>query len=263
MISIFIPDENESTAKRYLLIFTATLARVCIASVISFLLFPVQAGLVSVFLTSFSLIPALENILEKNKNDVWQKRLSPTTANIDMAVSVMVIFLACLIAYASLSFVLHNEAVKIVFFSQIHDTMTHTHFVAKDFASLLSNRIMICFIFFIVSLIFRVGSLFILVWIASVWGLIYGMYFKHDFTMIPGVGHYSNIVGLVGTSIVILKTFAYITACMAGVFLSKALGKYKFSSTEFKQVSKAVFSIIVVSVLLLVGAVYWEFTAFT
>lgn len=261
MSSIFLPSESESILKRYLLFFTSTLARVTIASVVSFLLFPVQAGLISVFLTSFSLIPALENILEKNKNDIWQKQVKPVLANMDMALSVMIIFLSTLLAYAALSTVLQTEAVKIVFFSQIHDTMTHTHFVSTEFSAMLMNRLMICFIFFIVSLIFRVGSLFILVWIASVWGLIYGMYFKHNFAMIPGLGHYSSIIGLSGTMILILKTFAYITACMAGVFLSKALGKYKFSSPEFKQVFKAVAMIVLVSFTLLIGAVYWEFAS--
>lgn len=260
MTNIFIPDDLEPFYKRYLLFFTGTTMLTLGCFVISFLLFPLQAGLISVFFASFSLIPSMEAILEKNKKDIWEERLKPTLANLDMVCALMVIFFAAFFSYGLIVNAIPNGTLEKIFFSQIHDTMTHTHLLSKEFSAILNKRLAICGIFFLVSLIFRVGFVFVLVWLASVWGVVYGLFVKQGFQLdIPSLKHYMIIVSISGFFTLLIRTVSFITASMAGVFFSKAVGKYSWKSPQFKQVFRAVLAILLVSVLLLLASVCWEY----
>lgn len=260
MNNILIPLDADSFGKRYTTLFVGTVLRTLVACIASFLLFPLQSGLISVFLASFSLIVYIETILEKNKNDIWQKRMTPIKANLDMAAALTVIFIAVLFTYAVVVFIETKETISVIFFPQIHDTMTHTHIVSAEFLTILSKRMAVCIIFFIVSLIFRVGSVFVLVWIASVWGVVYGASLKQGFALdLPAFKHYAMLMSLSGFAVLLIRTLSFITASMSGMFLSKALGKYKFSSSEFKQVFRAVMVIFFVSIVLLLLSVLWEY----
>ncbi|OVE81570.1 hypothetical protein BVY03_02920 [bacterium K02(2017)] len=264
MNDFLIPNEQDPTQKRYLYIFLGTVSRTLIACVASFILFPVQSGIISVFFASFSLIPCFENILDKNKNDIWQNRVKPLKANADMALSLILIFSSVLFTYAVIVFIQSTDTTKILFFSQIHDTMTHTHLKTTKFGNILANRTIILITFFFISVVYRVGSIFILVWLASVWGVIYGLYFKSGLnTDLPEAKNYLLILSLSGFVVLIIRTLAFVTASMSGVFISKALSKYSMASKEFFQVFKAVMSILAVSALLLLGAVYIEYLLLT
>ncbi|MBF0104247.1 MAG: hypothetical protein HQM16_02860 [Deltaproteobacteria bacterium] len=253
--------DTDTLTRRSLSLFTGTVLRTLIACILSFLLFPVQSGIISVFFLSFALIPSMDHILEKNKSDVWQKKIPSLRANIEMAAALIVIFLAVLASYAAIvMFTLKSDQIGIVFFSHIHDTMTHTHLVTKDFAAILKNRYTIFVVFFLVSLVYRVGFVFVLTWLASVWGVIYGMYFRLGFTLDqPSLKHHMIVITVSGFFVLLIRTLALITSGMSGIFLSKALGKYKFASSEFKQVLRAVLLILLVSLVLLFAAVCLEF----
>lgn len=258
MTSFLIPQETDTTSRRYASFFTGTMLKTIIAFIMSLLLFPVQSGIISVFFTSFSLITAMEAILEKNKNDIWTRKLSSFRANLDMALSLAVIFGAVLVAYAAIArFALQPEQVKITFFSQIHDTMTHTHLLTNHLSSIIGNRVTICLIFFFVSLVYRVGMVFVLVWLASVWGIIYGLSSGQHSTP-----NHLVMLSFSGFAVLFIRTLSFITASMSGMFFSKALGKYKIGSTEFRQVLVAVMKVLAVSLLLLSLAIYGEFRDF-
>ncbi len=252
-------NEADGKLRRYGILFVSTIIFAFASYLASFFLFTLQTGLMSVFFTSCLLIPSVEFILEKNKNDVWHKRQTAVLANIDMICSLLVIFAAVILAFIVFVLYLPIETVEQIFFSQIHDTMTHTHLINTSYQSILSQRIFEFFVFFTISLIFRVGSIFILVWIASIWGVVYGVYVKQGFQFdLPSIKHYAIVVGLSGFLVFVIRTLSFITACMAGIFLSKSFVKYSFKSKEFQQVLGAVIAILAVSIALLVIAVLGE-----
>lgn len=254
------PSESEKFHRRSLLFFTSSYLLTLACFIFSFLMFPLQSGFISVFFVSFSLIPTLENILERNKNDIWQKRTTPFKANLDMAVSLTLIFLGILLAYSFIMFAIPSDYIEKLFFSQVHDTMTHTHLLERDFVGILSKRLTVGLIFFLVSFIFRIGSMFVLVWIASVWGVVYGVFLKNGCSLdLPTYKHYLIVVSVAGFLVMLVRTFGFITASMAGVFLSKGFSKYTLASPEFKQVSKAVLTILAVSLVLMFLSVVVEF----
>ncbi|MBU0507147.1 MAG: hypothetical protein ABII18_00760 [bacterium] len=264
MINYLQPKDEYSPIKRYNSFFTGTFLFVLLATVVSMLLFPLRSGLLSVFFASFSIIPAMETILEKNKNDIWQKRTTPFLANLDMAVSLTVIFCAAMFAYIVVVLIVPDHLIIKTFFSQVHDTMTHTHIVDTEFQAILIKRLLAAGVFFLVALFFRIGGVFVLVWLASVWGIIYGMYIKHGFSLeVPAIKHYMVVLGLTGFCVLLVRTLSFITASMAGVFLSKALSKYKITSKEFRQVFLAVLAILGVTALVLLLAVFFEYKIYS
>ncbi len=260
LTTAFLPKDDEPVVKRYLVLFAISYLITLGSYAVSFLIFPLQSGIISVFLTSFALIAMSEAILEKNKNDIWQKRTSPFTANLDTAVAYSIMFVGIMCAYIFIVMAVAGDMTEKLFFPQVHDTMTHTHLVNTDFMSILSKRLTVGLIFFFMAFVFKIGSNFILVWIASVWGVVYGVYFKNGFSLdLPTYKHYLVVVGASGFGVLILRTFGFITAGMAGVFFSKAFAKYPFVSSQFRQVFQAVATLLIISLSLLMLSIFAEY----
>lgn len=247
MTNFFIPQENEALSKRALLVLTGSFSLSVLATVIGLITFPLQAGLISVFLASFSMLPVLDAVLEKNKNDIWQKRMHPAAANGETLFLIVLMFLGTTLSYFACVMALPQTTSDVVFFSQTHDTMTHLSPLTVSFQDILFARGKTAVIFFVMSLIYRMGSLFVLVWMASVWGITYGFHFNgslpESITQVRlGLTHPVHAIAL----LVRFATFSLFA--MGGLFLSKGLSKYGFKSPQLKQVLRAVTVIVMVAV---------------
>ncbi len=228
------------------------------AVVISALLFPSAAALVSVFLVSFGLLTTFDVILDENKEAIWVKKLNPVNANTKTALQFLAIFLGIFIVYFLLVTYLPKDVSKLQFAKQLEGAPTSFDVGRfSDISTILINNITVLYLFLFFSICYRAGAVFVIAWNASVWGATFG-YIHHSWE----VSSFSTLVfSQIKLAVAILphliaEASGYILAAMAGLFIAKGFNKYSFSSDSFNQVLRAcLFLLIAASLLVIFGAV--------
>lgn len=204
------------------------------------LLFPGAVGIVSVFLHSLSLMTAFEFVLEKNGNDIWQRHIDPVRANLHMTISLLALFLGGLCVYFFAAIMMSSVLAEHLFAAQLEGAVVQiTQIRFANFAPTLAHNLLALCTFLLFALLYRTGAVFAVLWNASVWGAVFGVTTHHA----PGVGSAALLNGakilLCTMPHLVSEALAYILAAMAGMFLSKALSKYRWSDDKFYRVLRA------------------------
>ncbi len=228
-------------------------------------LFRSAAGLVALFLFAFSLTGVMEYLLAKNRDDIWNKKVSPARANIELAISMLAIFLGVFAAYSLFCALLPDPVAGDLFSAQlgIYNARSITDVEFSDFTGLLGNNLKVLLIFFLFGIIYETGGLlFILAWNASVWGSILTYTIKHT-----PCGPYSFIAIALGISSCVLphllvEATGYVLCGMARLFLGRGWRKYGPGSNRFARVFYAVTVLLVTAVAAIAaGAILEAFYA--
>lgn len=246
---VFLNYRNDQSPWRRLgVFFLISLFYTFFAVVTAYLLFPSETGIVSVFLQSFSLLPAFNFILEKNRTDIWEKKCSSVRANTETAKYILALMVGAFCVYLIVALVLPKSVTEILFLKQLDGApkiLEHMNFSA--FVDIVRHNLVVLFVFLFFSMLYRSGTVFVVVWNASVWGCVLGFIAK---TVHSGPTFFLCLMPHM-----ITEASSYILASMAGLFLSKGVSKYDFSSEAFHKVLRAAFLLFVVSIaLLLVSA---------
>lgn len=223
-----------------------------------FLVFPAEASLIGVFLVTLSQARVVDALLVRNRDAIWDGDERPARANLRLARSLLVLFLGIFVAYTVTTLVTPEAELLALFERQIGDFGGHSIAAVRfdAFPVVLGHNALVMVVSFLCALVYRHGGmLLVLAWNASVWGVV----FPYVARTAPDVAAGGPVLYTLATHVCIaphllLEASAYLTAAMAGVFLSKAVQKYRLDSPEFRQVTRAVARIAVVALALLGAA---------
>ena len=239
-------------------LFLQALLVAAIAIGAGFLLFPAEASLIGVFLVALAQSRTVELLLERNRDDIWEKRRTPGRANLRLALSLLTIFVGVVLTYAVATLLVPETALYSLFDRQMGDFGGHsmTDVVFDDFGGVLGHNALVLVVCLLAAVLYRHGGmLLVLAWNASVWGVVFATIARTA----PDAGAGGAVFYFLKAFLAIfphllLEAAAYVLIAMAGVFVSKAFQKYRLDSTDFRQVMGAAGRVGLISVGLLVAA---------
>ena len=199
-------------------------------------------------LTAIFLVTLMNELLTENRDAIWLHRKSAWTANSVLTMKVVAIFtsvflatIACQVA-APVYFLAPLVSVGPLFSNQPGPLFLH------------NLRVLIACV--LLAFIYRgAGILLVICWNAMIWSV---SIFTFIHTAHATGVHHAWFYALAVMPHLILETVSYVTAGMTGVFLSKAIFKYKLSSSKFFRVSRACVVILAASVFCLWLAMKFE-----
>ena len=225
------------------------------------LLFPSQASIIAVVLLAFSEARPVEQLLDRNRDEIWGKVITPSQANAKLALSLFTIFMGVFTTYLAAVQLAPDSRVEEIFHPQIGDFMAGSveEIAFGTFGEILAHNSVVfagCFAF---ALFYRhAGMLLVLAWNASAWGVV----FSYLALVVDVPDFSSRILYIMKTLPCILphlglEAMAYVIVAMAGVFANRALAKYSITSDPFLQVARAILQLLFVaySTLALASAV--------
>jgi len=225
-------------------------------------LFPDHAGLVSVFLAGFAAVDTLQRLLERNRDDIWQRGHGSYHANERLAFSILAMFTGFLGAYALVAMAVPLESVDGLFGPQLMPFRgrTSADLVLPGFLPLLGHNLLVMIAGFLAALIYREGGiLLVLGWNASLWGAVFPAMARRA---APGgaVHAVAELARLLPGILphLLLESLAYVLVAMAGVFLSRGLLRHRAGSPELRRVLAASLSTAGLALLTLLAACAWE-----
>lgn len=223
-----------------------------------FLLFPAEASIIGVFLIAFAQARTVAALLDRNREEIWVRKVNPNKANTRLALSLLTLFMGILLTYAFATLLVPEVRLLELFERQVGDYGGHsiTDVQFDNFGAVLSHNVVVMIACFLFSLVYRHGGmLLVLAWNASVWGVVF-----------PYIARTAPDLAAGGVAVYFIKSFvsifphlflealAYVIVAMSGVFMSKALQKYELGSAKFNQVSMAVGQLAFVSLVILLLA---------
>jgi len=250
-------------------LFAASLGAAIVGVATSHVLFPTEAGVISVFLTSFSLLHIVNNLFELNRREIWEEIASPYKANRMLGLALLAVFLGILSGYGLFAAVLNPDAARALLSEQLGDFqdikrgfgLAQIHF--GSFSEILRHNFSVLLVVLLFSLLFRAGGLLLIVaWNASSWGSVFGFIAR---TVLSGLGLRDGLLPLLASYLgfslhLVLESAGYVLCAMAGLFMSKAFTKYFFDFKRFVRVTRASVLIFAFALFLIVLSAFFEST---
>jgi uncharacterized membrane protein SpoIIM required for sporulation len=204
--------------------------------------FPQDPALVIVAVTSTLLVPSLyqftsiqEEVHGKIESMVHIKEW--IQANKQLYKVYMYLFFGSFAVFAIFSMVLPTLAANQIFKQQLAVLTGGATFSVGLFWNLFTHNMSVLMLCFIVSLIAGNGSIYLIIWNASVWGTIFGNLAKSAATNLSA--NTAIVFLLVMLSVfphVLLEMSSYVIAVMSGTVLSNALAREKIISKKFGRI---------------------------
>ncbi|MBI3557515.1 MAG: stage II sporulation protein M [Deltaproteobacteria bacterium] len=199
-------------------------------------------------LTAIFLVTLMNELLTENRDAIWVHRRSAWTANSVLTLKVVTIFMSVFGATIACQL-----AAPVYFLAPV--TQAGPLF-SNQAGPLFLHNLRVLIACMLLAFIYRgAGILLVICWNAMIWSLsIFSFIHSAHETGVPHAWFYTLAV----MPHLILETVSYVTAGMTGVFLSKAIFKYKLSSSKFFRVSRACVVILLASVVCLWLAMKFE-----
>ena len=210
------------------------------------MLFPQDPGLASVAFTALLLLPSLNKMLSIEEEQVAEEYefslLTPFRDHADIFRVYFFLFLGIMLSYALFALLMPSLAASRIFEQQIKAVGLVGQAVAIQsgiaLTSILLNNLTVLAFSILASLVYGSGAIFILTWMASVWGTIIALVAKNS----AAVAHQNPIVYFIVTVVLmlphtILEAATYFTAVIAGGVLSKAAVREKAFSERFNKIA--------------------------
>ncbi|MFN7160187.1 MAG: stage II sporulation protein M [Candidatus Gracilibacteria bacterium] len=227
-------EKNGQNIFGYFLLFLRGIIATVIAYIASHCLFRNGVLTVTLFLTVIQLYDLLHYLLDKNHESIQTRTLAAFKANIRLVLEFFSVFLGILLTLVA-AFVLFSEATAYLqsesLFIPFRELITSNHafFSFPDFITILINNFKLFLIFFLFSLVFRLGVIFVLAVNATIWAsIIATITVNGDFLQLRLLKAL-----LIISPHMILEVCAYIVCALAGIFLSRALSKYHLLTLNF------------------------------
>jgi hypothetical protein len=221
-----------------------------------------QSGALSVFLVAAGISPRFRHILDENSDNIWLEGWSGLRANATTAWSVLAMFLGVLIAYTAVALMLPASQIETVFgfaleLAHIEDPTEPTRRFGT-FQALALHELTMVVGFFGLAFIYRAyAAVLAIAFDACVWASMLVL------TVEQRGGEAASLADLALSMALLLPTllldgFALLTACLAGIFLSKGLFRYPLSDPRLGRVLRAGLYLVGVSALIGLAAVSVE-----
>jgi len=229
-------------------------------------LFPAQASILSVAFITIFFVPFFQRLFsveeKKDREEATKKKKSNVFTRHRRVVLVYgAFFIGMIITYTIVYMFFHVDAVFSLqsdWFKQ-QGLTTGSAINAGGFEKYFFNNTQVMLLFFVLSILFGAGAVFILAWNASIIAVYLGIISNKFVATLGAQGAY--VYGMaVGTSSIILhgvpEIMGYFFAGIAGGILSIGLLREKFMSKEFKEVGKdALIWLAIGEVLIIIGAI--------
>jgi len=171
-------------------------------------------------------------------------------------------FLGILLAFSFFSLILPSLATNHIFKNQIdvmYGSGAGKAFDLGLFVDIFQNNLSVLLLCFIAALLFGDGSIFLIIWNASVWGTIFGNLARTAaLNVAKNPFIYFLIIIVVVFPHMVLEAFSYICSATAGGVISKGLIGERFFSERFRFIIKNIIILLIFALLILVIAVTIE-----
>jgi hypothetical protein len=189
-------------------------------------------------LTTIALIFEMNELLIENRDAIWIHRRSSWEANGVLIIKIVAIFLGVL----ATSLVLQTLWPQTFFLP----AAGHGVYFQNEPLTLFKHNLRVLMACLLMALIYRsAGVLLVICWNAFNWSMALNLFIRSAAE--TGAKH-TWFYALAVLPHLVLEAAAYIAAGLTGVFLSKALFKYRLSSGKFYRVSRASVAILAVSI---------------
>jgi uncharacterized membrane protein SpoIIM required for sporulation len=191
---------------------------------------------------------------QRHAKAVWSAKESPWTANKRLAAELTGLFLGTTAGYLAGPVLLGAEG----YFSLMVGARELGDPIARlDLApvkEIFVHNMRVFGLFFLLGFVFRyLGILFAIVYNASIWGLVIGVSVMADTTAV-----YLGSLSVGGPVLVllllphaILEILAYVLAAMAGVFVSRLVGRYRLFSPKLTGVMLSIYKVLIIGIAVL------------
>lgn len=247
------------------------------------IVFPKNAGLMSIAFTSILLIPALNSLLSLEENQEREEKRTSLRAlfknHKDIFQIYAYLFLGILLSFAIFSIFLDKLTTVRLFDSQLaiigitgkgqvsgfFGQAISSRFSPSfpEFVSILANNFKVLLVCLVFSLVYGAGSILFLTWNASVWGTIFG-YIARTAAEIEGHNPlaYFGMTFLTVLPHTLAEASSYFIAVIAGGVISKAVIREKLGSNRFNHVVVDGLIFFILALIILVIAAYLEVYVF-
>lgn len=221
------------------------IAATLLATIIAIKYFPGHETMAICAFVAIGLGSFMNEILSFNRDAIWGKELSSYVANKKLAFEITGIFggifLTALTLYLSAGY---------------YEELNIKEIYSNNFLDLLLHNFQVLSVCILLAFIYRAGGIVLIMsWNAINWAEAIGHYLS--LTTIGAGYKWSSLLGVALLPHLICEALSYILGGMSGLFLSKAVFKYKLLSLEFRQVYMASFKILCLSAfILLIGALF-------
>lgn len=228
------------------------------------LLFPKQPGLAAVAFTSLLSLPSLNRLLTiETKQAAREKRFDltdPFKNHKDIFEVYIFLFIGVMLVFSIFSIILPSIAANEIFAEQIKAVgIAGSAINENGFGSIFSNNLIVFLFALIASFIYGSGSIFIIIWNASVWGVVFGV-IAREAAAIANFNPFAYffITMIAVTPHLVTEASAYIMAAISGGIVSKAVIMEKPFSGRFKKIIQDALVIFFIAVILLIIAAFIE-----
>ena len=228
------------------------------------LLFPRQPGLAAVAFTSLLSLPSLNRLLTvEEKQEARERRFGltdPFKNHKDIFGVYFFLFIGVMLVFSLFSIILPGIATNEIFAEQIEAVGIVGNATDENgFASIFSNNLIVFLFALLASFIYGSGSIFIIIWNASVWGVVFGVIAREAATIANfNPFAYFFLTMIIVTPHLVTEASAYIMAAISGGIVSKAVIMEKAFSERFKKIIQDALVIFFIAVILLIIAAFIE-----
>lgn len=226
-------------------------------------LFPGEPGLASVAFISLLSLPSLNRILTiEEEQDAAEKKFQVSNIfrnHMDLLGVYVFLFIGVFLVFSVFAVFLPNIASNNLFSEQIYAIgLSGRAYSPSTFGAIFSNNMVIFLFSLIASFIYGSGAIFILIWNASVWGVVFGVTARNSASVNYNPLAYFSLITLAVIPHMITEASAYIMAALSGGIVSKAVLFEKIFSERFTKVVQGALVIFFFAVLLLIVSAYIE-----
>jgi uncharacterized membrane protein SpoIIM required for sporulation len=238
------------------------------AMVLSLTLFPDDASLVMIFLTTLAAVPLIYGAIkiEERKDVIYHEEKFLLKEHSKALSFFMFLFLGFVVSFLVWNMFLPDVLSSILFKTQMRD-IRRVEMVSysvtgnvvnlfSSFSTILLNNLKVMVFSLLFSFFYGFGAIFILTWNASVIGAAIGNYIRSA----VGISYFSAVsIGLVRYLIHgVPEILAYFCAGLAGGIISIAVVRHDFGGDKFKHILIDSLDLVIGAVILLVIAAALE-----
>ena len=241
---------------------------VLISSIIAMSFSIPQAGLASIALACSALVPRVNQIQRINRDRIWEVGMSGWEANRKSIISVTILFIGMLLAYAVVGLVLPQATLQeqYTFILNRGTAYTSSDLSPERFAhgmTFLRINTYVLIVFFIFAFIYRgLGTSMALGWNAGVWAITLVTAVKVNMAASASPVLLALIATVALSPHVLLEALAYLCGSLAAIFFSRGVTLYKPTDSRFFKVLNAVIVLAVIAFgMVIVAAVVEHFWA--
>ncbi len=228
-------------------------------------IFPSEPGIAAIALTSLLILPSLSKLLSIEANEAAREQkfniFKMFKEHKDIVKIYFFLFLGTLVAFSFFSIVWPSLATSRIFSQQagVLGTVGHAVYSKGLFHRLISNNLKVLIVCLVASLFYGAGAIFVIIWNASVWGVVFGLIAKNS---AAASGANAFVIFAITIAAVfphmIFEALSYFLAAISGGIISKAVIREKLFTNRFNHIMEDGLLMFVIAVVVLVIAAVIE-----